>query len=68
MFKLFPLSINKRYFYFMMDVTKLLQNVQVLIQGNQTRAVESLLTVDYKLPRKYLKGLENAPKKKGKQK
>lgn len=40
---------------------------QVLIQGNQVSLVESLLTgQEYKIPRKYLKGLENAPKSKRK--
>ncbi|XP_039258867.2 eukaryotic translation initiation factor 2D-like [Styela clava] len=40
---------------------------QVLIQGNQVSLVESLLTgSEYKIPRKYLKGLENAPKPKKK--
>ncbi|XP_078488586.1 eukaryotic translation initiation factor 2D-like [Ciona intestinalis] len=42
---------------------------QVLVQGNQVQNIESILTGDlYKLPRKYLKGLENAPKPKGKRK
>nr|CAB3241582.1 eukaryotic translation initiation factor 2D-like [Phallusia mammillata] len=40
---------------------------QVLIQGNQVSCVESILTGDrYKLASKFLMGLENAPKKKGK--
>uniref|UniRef100_H2YWQ6 SUI1 domain-containing protein n=1 Tax=Ciona savignyi TaxID=51511 RepID=H2YWQ6_CIOSA len=42
---------------------------QVLVQGNQVHCVESILTGGlYQLPRKYLKGLENAPKPKGKRK
>ncbi|CAK8681278.1 unnamed protein product [Clavelina lepadiformis] len=42
---------------------------QVLVQGNQVNGVESILTGDlYRLPRKYLKGLQNAPKSKVKQK
>jgi len=42
---------------------------QVLIQGNQVNLVDRILTGEhYGLPRRYLKGLENAPKPKGKKK
>jgi len=42
---------------------------QVLIQGNQINLVDRILTGEhYGLPRRYLKGLENAPKPKGKKK
>ncbi|XP_057656877.1 eukaryotic translation initiation factor 2D [Diorhabda carinulata] len=37
---------------------------QLLVQGNQVLFVYNLLTDKYKVPKKYIKGLENAPKKK----
>lgn len=37
---------------------------QLLVQGNQVLFVYDLLTEKYKIPKKYVKGLENAPKKK----
>ncbi|XP_063928992.1 eukaryotic translation initiation factor 2D isoform X2 [Zophobas morio] len=37
---------------------------QLLVQGNQVLFVHNLLTEKYKIPAKYIKGLENAPKKK----
>ncbi|XP_072030965.1 eukaryotic translation initiation factor 2D-like [Amphiura filiformis] len=38
------------------------QGQQVLVQGNQVNYVDKLLTEHYKLPRKYIRGLELAPK------
>ncbi|CAH0562457.1 unnamed protein product [Brassicogethes aeneus] len=37
---------------------------QLLVQGNQVIFVYNLLIEKYKIPKKYVKGLENAPKKK----
>ncbi|CAH1153646.1 unnamed protein product [Phaedon cochleariae] len=37
---------------------------QLLVQGNQVLFIYNLLTEKYKVPKKYVKGLENAPKKK----
>ncbi|KAG5899462.1 hypothetical protein JTB14_015315 [Gonioctena quinquepunctata] len=37
---------------------------QLLVQGNQVLFVYNLLTEKYKVPKRYVKGLENAPKKK----
>lgn len=37
---------------------------QLLVQGNQVLFVYNLLVEKYKIPKKYVKGLENAPKKK----
>jgi translation initiation factor 2D len=37
---------------------------QLLVQGNQVLFVYNLLTDKYKIPQKYIRGLENAPKKK----
>ncbi|XP_045160604.2 eukaryotic translation initiation factor 2D-like isoform X2 [Mercenaria mercenaria] len=37
---------------------------QVVVQGNQIHFVAELLTGSYKIPRKYLKGVEKAPKSK----
>lgn len=43
--------------------------VQVLIQGNQTRHVETILTVNFNIDKRFIIGLENAkPAKKGKKK
>ena len=43
--------------------------VQVLIQGNQTKHVESILTATFNIDKRYITGLENAkPTKKGKKK
>ena len=43
--------------------------VQVLIQGNQTKHVESILTASFNIDKRYITGLENAkPTKKGKKK
>ncbi|XP_037086820.1 eukaryotic translation initiation factor 2D-like [Pollicipes pollicipes] len=36
---------------------------QVMVQGNQIRFIGKLLQEDYKVPKKYIKGLEKAPKK-----
>lgn len=36
---------------------------EVLVQGNQTNFIARLLLEDYQLNKKYIKGLENAPKK-----
>ncbi|XP_018565650.1 eukaryotic translation initiation factor 2D [Anoplophora glabripennis] len=36
---------------------------QLLVQGNQVTFVYDLLTEKYKVPKKYIQGLENAPKK-----
>lgn len=35
---------------------------EVMIQGNQVKFIASLLLDDYTIPKKYIKGLENAPK------
>lgn len=40
-------------------------SVEVLVQGNQTVFVSKLLLTEYKVPRKYIKGIEEAKKKKG---
>ena len=42
--------------------------IEVLVQGNQVAFISKTLLQDYKIPRKYIKGLEAAvkPKKKGK--
>ncbi|KAF7281375.1 hypothetical protein GWI33_004856 [Rhynchophorus ferrugineus] len=37
---------------------------QLLVQGNQVIFVYNLLTEKYKIPKKYIQGLEKAPKKK----
>lgn len=37
---------------------------QLLVQGNQVLFVYKLLTEKYKVPKRFVKGLENAPKKK----
>ncbi|CAL1534365.1 unnamed protein product [Lymnaea stagnalis] len=37
---------------------------QVLVQGNQINFVYNLLTEKYKIPKRYVTGLENAPKQK----
>jgi len=36
---------------------------QVLVQGNQVRFIAKLLQEDFHVPKKYIKGLEKAPKK-----
>lgn len=36
---------------------------QVMVQGNQIRFIGKLLQDDFKVPKKYIKGLEKAPKK-----
>ncbi|XP_013783321.1 eukaryotic translation initiation factor 2D-like [Limulus polyphemus] len=46
------------------SVTK--KGTQVLVQGNQVRYVAKLLLDEYKVPRKYIKGLDSAPKEKKK--
>jgi hypothetical protein len=35
-----------------------------MLQGNQINFVSRLLMEEYRIPKKYIKGLENAPKKK----
>lgn len=35
---------------------------QLLVQGNQILFIYSLLVDKYKIPKRYIKGLENAPK------
>uniref|UniRef100_A0A1B6KHF0 SUI1 domain-containing protein n=1 Tax=Graphocephala atropunctata TaxID=36148 RepID=A0A1B6KHF0_9HEMI len=40
------------------------KSVQLQIQGNQVNFVAKILTEKYQIPKRYLRGLENAPKKK----
>lgn len=41
-----------------------MKSAQVQVQGNQVTFVAKLLTEKYQIPKKYIRGLENAPKKK----